>query len=190
MACQRPVFSTDLDFTFADDVMGRFAELTYGSIRLMDEVVRTITVHKARMAANSDAYWSTTIHLADELVRVHDISFRSAHNIVAVFVRQALEQRQTPHTVQAALLTSAGREVAGIEITLDDAALRLLLDGRNFIETRVSEGSVSPAEVKRHVASLRKDVASTSAVFADWRASSERSVAALLAKARELSEQA
>src|SRR5205814_1567063 len=99
MACQRPALSTDLDFTFADDVFGRFAEVTYGSIRLMHETLRTLTVHKERMAANADAYWSTTSHLADELVRRHDISFRSAHQIVALFVRRALQAGQTPGTV-------------------------------------------------------------------------------------------
>lgn len=187
MACQRPAFSTDLDFTFADDVFGRFAEVTYGSIRLMDEVVRTITVHKERMAVNSDAYWSTTSHLADELVRMHDISFRSAHNIVAVFVRQALELRQTPHTVEARLLAAAGREVAGVEIDLDDVALRRMLDGRNFIETRASEGSVSPVEVRRHAAGLRKEVARQQAAFAEWRVAADNAIGALLARAGELS---
>jgi argininosuccinate lyase len=161
--------------------------VTYGSIRLMDEVVRTITVHKERMAVNSDAYWSTTSHLADELVRRHDISFRSAHNIVAVFVRQALELRQTPHTVEARLLAAAGREVAGVEIDLDDVALRRMLDGRNFIETRASEGSVSPVEVRRHAAGLRKEVATQQAAFAEWRVAADNAIGALLARAGELS---
>lgn len=186
MACQRPVFSTDLDYTFADDVFGRFAEVTYGSIRLMDEVVRTLTVHKERMATNSDAYWSTTSHLADELVRQHDISFRSAHNIVAVFVRQALEQAQTPRTVEARLLASAGREVAGIEIALDDAALRQILDGRTFIETRTSEGSVSPTQVRSHAAALRRTIAADQARFQGWRGDADRAIEKLLTRAREL----
>ncbi len=187
MACQRPAFSTDLDYTFADDVLGRYAELTYGSIRLMDEAVRTITAHKDRMAVNSDAYWSTTSHLADELVRVHDISFRSAHNIVAVFVREALAAGQTPRTVKASLLAAAGREVANIDIALSDEALRTLLDGRNFIETRISEGSVSPAEVRKHAAALREEVAAQKAVFAGWRAAADQAIETLLARAAGLS---
>ncbi|SEF09073.1 hypothetical protein SAMN05444161_8219 [Rhizobiales bacterium GAS191] len=35
-------------------------------------------------------------------------------------------------------------------------SLRRLLDARNFINTRVSEGSVAPVEVRRHAADMRE----------------------------------
>lgn len=154
MGCQHPAFSTDLDFTFADDLFGRFAEVTYGSIRLMDETVRTLRIHDKRMAANADAFWSTTSHLADELVRRHGLTFRVAHQIVGLFVRLAIEAGQTPQAVTADLLSAAGLEVAALRIDMDDAELRLILDGRHFINTRISEGSVAPAEVRKHIAAL------------------------------------
>src|SRR5258708_23289491 len=134
----------------------------------MHETVRTLTVHRERMAANADTYWSTTSHLADELVRRHDISFRSAHQIVALFVRRALEAGQTPRSVAAKLLCDAAQESAGMSMTFSDTELRRLLNGRHFIETRVSEGSVSPQEVRRHAAALRQQSGKRADVMSAW----------------------
>ena len=159
MGSQRPVFSTDLDFTFADDVFGRFAEVTRGSIALMTETLRGLTVNSERMAANSDACWSTTSHLADELMRRRDISFRLAHQVVARFVRDALAAGQTPATAEAMLLNQAAKELGGFEAGLDDRALRGLLNGRDFVLSRVSEGSVAPDEVRRHCQAVRQALA-------------------------------
>lgn len=186
MGCQHPAFSTDLDFTFADDLFGRFAEVTYGSIRLMDETVRTLKVHDKRMAANADAYWSTTSHLADELVRRHDLTFRVAHQIVGLFVRRAIEAGQTPQTVAAELLAAAAQEVASLPIAIDDAELRLILDGRNFLDTRTSEGSVAPAEVRRHIAAMRQTLAQARTQANRRCASREAARETLLATAAEL----
>jgi argininosuccinate lyase len=186
MACQRPALSTDLDFTFADDVLGRFVEVTHGSLHLMQETMRTLRVHSQRMAANADAYWSTTSHLADELVRQHDISFRSAHQIVAMFVRDALEAGETPRTTSAARLKRAAESIAGFSTDLDDTGLRRLLDGRHFVETRVSEGSVAPLEVRRHAAALKAELAERRAALEAWRARAVTAVDELLAAARRL----
>ncbi|MDF2766615.1 MAG: argininosuccinate lyase [Rhodospirillales bacterium] len=188
MGCQRPAFSTDLDFTFADDLFGRFAEVTYGVLRLMDETVRTLTVNRERMAANADAYWSTTSHLADELVRMHDISFRSAHQIVAVFVRRAIEAGLTPRTVQAKHLAHAAHESAGITTTFSDDKLRETLDGRHFVETRRSEGSVAPDQVRRHAAALRAELSERRRLFVSLQNSIESAVAQLLGIARTLAQ--
>ncbi|MEQ9038566.1 MAG: argininosuccinate lyase [Silicimonas sp.] len=187
MACQRPAFSTDLDFTFADDVFGRFSEVTYGSLRLMTETVGTLGVNKPRMAANSDAYWSTTSHLADELVKVHDLTFRAAHHVVSLFVRRALEAGQTPGTVTADLLVQSAQEACNLEIDMTDQDLRKLLDGRNFIETRTSEGSVSPAEVTRHATRLRDDLAAMRDGINARRTQADAAISTLLETAARLS---
>ena len=186
MGGQRSVLSTDLDYAFGDDQFGEYARASYASIRLMDEVVGTLIVNKARMASTAGAFWSTTSHLADELVRSHDMPFRVAHQIVGRFVRGAVEAGQTPDKVEAALVIDAARDVAGIELAMTDTALRELLDARRFIQTRVSEGSVLPAEVLRHVASARKELAQRREQIMRRRETATRATDALLATARKL----
>jgi argininosuccinate lyase len=186
MGCQRPVLSTDLDFTFGDDLFGRLAAATYGSIRLMEETLRTLTIHRDRMERDASAFWSTTSHLADELVRRCGLSFRAAHQIVGLCVRKAIEARQTPATLEARLLCAAAAELSGPAIELDDQSLRALLDGRNFINTRVSEGSVAPAEVRRHAADMKERLGRYRAKLAERRTLVTSALSTLLARAEEL----
>ncbi len=186
MGCQRSVLSTDLDFTFGDDLFGRFAEATYGSIRLMDETLRTLTVHRERMERGAAEFWSTTSHLADELVRRYGLSFRAAHQIVGSCVRKAIETHQTPGTLEASLLREASAELSGPTIELDDESLRHLLDGRNFINTRVSEGSVAPSEVRRHATGMREELSAHRALLAERRNRVTSALSTLLARAKEL----
>jgi argininosuccinate lyase len=157
MGCQRPVSSTDLDFAFGDDVVSGYGDAVLGALRLLAEALRTLTVHADVMAAKAGAFWSTASHLADELVRRHDLPFRTAHHVVARFVRDAVARRQDPGNAAPELLTAALREVAGLDVTVPESELRPLLDARHFVETRVTEGSVNPREVLAHVG--RADVA-------------------------------
>jgi argininosuccinate lyase len=186
MGCQRPVLSTDLDFVFGDDLFGRFAKATFGSIRLMEETLRTLTIHRETMEPNASAFWSTTSHLADELVRRFGLSFRAAHQIVGLCVRKAIAKGQTPATLKAELLREAASELSGPMIGLDDDSLRALLDARNFINTRVSEGSVSPSEVRRHAADMTERLNPHRARLADQRTHVASALSALLARAEEL----
>jgi argininosuccinate lyase len=186
MGCQRPALSTDLDFTFGDDLLGGFARSTYGSIRLMQETLRTLTVHRERMRRDASAFWGTTSHLADELVRRCGLSFRAAHQIVGLCVRKALAAGQTPETLEARLLQEAAAELSGPRIELDDNRLRALLDGRNFIETRVSEGSVAPVQVRRHGAEMKERLAHYRVKLAERRRLVDSALSGLLARAREL----
>jgi argininosuccinate lyase len=186
MGCQRPTLSTDLDFTFADDLFGRFASATYGSIRLMQETLRTLTVHEQRMASSAARFWSTTSHLADELVRRYGLTFRASHQIVALCVRKAIEVGQTPSTVEARLLRAAAVELGTSVIDLDDEALRKLLDGRNFVNSRASEGSVAPGEVRRHARSLLERLAAHRAAFDARRNRASSAQSRLVARAKEL----
>ena len=117
-----------------------------------DRGVATLIVHRDVMAAKAGAFWSTTSHLADELVRRYDLSFRDAHQIVGRFVRDAIAAGQTPATVDAALLARAAREAGRPEVALDTAAVQQALDATNFL-----------IRARPRAASTRATCASTSA---------------------------
>jgi argininosuccinate lyase len=186
MGCQRPVSSTDLDLAFGDDVIPGYGDAAVGALRLTAEAVRTLTVHADAMAAKAGAFWSTASHLADELVRRHDLPFRTAHHVVARFVRDAVTRRQGPADAAPELLATALREVAGLEVAVSGTELRRLLDPRHFVETRVTEGSVNPREVLAHVAQAEHALAAHTRWHAERAGRVARAVDTLVARARDL----
>ena len=120
MGCQRGVSSTDLDLAFGDDWSPGYEDAADGALRLLAEAIRTLTVHADVMAAKAGAFWSTASHLADELVRRHDLPFRTAHHVVARFVRDAVARHQGPADAAPELLAEALRELAGIDVVVTE----------------------------------------------------------------------
>jgi argininosuccinate lyase len=156
MSCQRSVLSTDLDAAFGDDLVTPAVEASLGSLQLLTESVRTLTIDRAVMAERAGVFWSTTSHLADELVRRFDLSFRTAHHIVARFVRESIAAGHRPAEASAELLDRAARETVGRELRVSSQDLRDMLDARRFLDTRVSEGGAAPGQVLEHVAAMSR----------------------------------
>ncbi|MDA0996857.1 MAG: argininosuccinate lyase [Proteobacteria bacterium] len=186
MACQHSVFSTDLDFAFGDDMTSGMGDAVTQSLRLATETIATINVDVARMADSAGAFWSTTSHLADELVRRYDLPFRSAHHVVGRLVRDSIAAGRTPATVRGADLNRAGREMAEIKIDISTAELRDILDARAFLFSRASIGSVHPDETLAHVAALRAEAARHQKAYKRADARVIAATSALLKRAREL----
>ena len=180
------ILSTDLDLTFADDALTPIGDATLQALRLSAASVETLTVHSERMAEAAGAFWSTTSHLADELVRRYDLPFRAAHHVVGRFVRDSLGAGLTPTEVRAADLSRTGREMAGVAIDMDDADLRRLLDARECLDTRATTGSVRPAETRAHQATLSGRLEEHRSWHEGAASQVESAVRGLLLRAREL----
>jgi len=186
MGSQRTVLSTDLDHAFGDDILTPMGDACLGSLRLLTEGIATLRVHREAMASKAGAFWSTTSHLADELVRRHDLSFRDAHQIVGRFVRDAIASGQTPASVDAALLARAAREAGRPEVTLDTPAVRQALDATSFLHTRASEGSVNPRHVRQHIEEVTRAVETHARWHRETAGRIAAAIAALQARARAL----
>jgi argininosuccinate lyase len=186
MGCQRGVSSTDLDLAFGEDALPGYGDAVDGALRLLAEALRTLTVHADVMAAKAGAFWSTASHLADELVRRHDLPFRTAHHVVARFVRDAVAGRQGPGEAGPELLARALRDVAGLDVALPAAEVRRLLDPRHFVETRVTEGSANPRQVRAHLAEAERALAAHAGWHAERAGQVARAVEGLVARARDL----
>jgi len=186
MACQHSVVSTDLDFTFADDLLTGMGDATLQALRLGSETVATLIVNEARMAEAAGAFWSTTSHLADEIVRRYDLPFRAAHHVVGRFVRDSIAQGLGPGEACSDDLAKAGKEMAGADIRIPDAELRDILDARAFLLSRATEGSVHPDQTRAHRAALADALAMQRDGWTARRQRVDDAVAALLVRARDL----
>lgn len=186
MGCQRTVLSTDLDFAFGDDILTPMGDACLGSLRLMSEAIATLTVRGDVMAAKAGAFWSTTSHLADEIVRRFDLPFRAAHQIVGRFVRDSIAAGHTPATVDVALLAQAARDAGRPEVALTASELRQALDAGHFVRSRESEGSVNPRHVREHVAQLTEIIDFHARWHRETAGSVTTAIAALMDRARRL----
>ena len=188
MGCQHGIVSTDLDICFADDLLTGMGDATLQALRLSCETVSTLVVRKEHMGEAAGAFWSTTSHLADELVRRYDLPFRAAHHVVGRLVRDSIAAGRTPGDVRAEDLAKAGKEMAGIETDMSTEELRDALDARAFLTSRRTEGSVDPNETRKHCAALGKALASHRSRWTSRKESADRAIDALLQRARELAD--
>jgi argininosuccinate lyase len=186
MGCQRTTLSTDLDYAFGDDTLTPIGEACIGALRLMTDSVRTLSVHRDAMAAKAGAFWSTTSHLADELVRRFDLPFRTAHQIIGRFVRESITAGERPDSADAARLTRVAADMAGADVRLTTAELRQALDARHFVGSRASEGSVHPGHVREHIATLTRGVEEHAGWHREASERATRAIALLFERGREL----
>ncbi|MEM8743308.1 MAG: argininosuccinate lyase [Pseudomonadota bacterium] len=186
MGCQHGIVSTDLDICFADDLLTGIGDATLQALRLGTETMSTLIVREERMAEAAGAFWSTTSHLADELVRRYDLPFRAAHHVVGRFVRDSIAVGRTPGDVRAEDLAEAGEEMAGIKIDMSTEELREALDARAFLSSRRTEGSVDPAETRKHCVVLGEALGAHRTEWTARKAHTNRAVDALLQRAKEI----
>ena len=185
MGCQRTVLSTDLDYAFGDDILTPMGDACLGSLRLLTEGIATLVVHREAMAAKAGAFWSTTSHLADELVRRYDLSFRDAHQIVGRFVRDAIAAGQTPQPWTQRSTCTRGAGFQALKIDCSAATeVQQALDATNFLPRARDRGQRQPAtcaSTSRRSPARRRARAGTAT-----RPGAGESLAALDARAREL----
>lgn len=120
---------------------------------LMAGVFATITVKKETMLARARDSWARASNLAAVIARRADLSYRSAHAIVARLVRIAAERGDRPTEATGELL-----DVAGLALGLAQSEVREALDPEAFVATRVAEGRVNPREVEAMLALSRAGI--------------------------------
>ena len=188
MGCQHGIVSTDLDICFADDLLTGMGDATLQTLRLGAETVSSLIVRNQRMAEAAGVFWSTTSHLADELVRRYDLPFRAAHHVVGRFVRDSIDAGRTPSDARAEDLKKAGKEMADTDIDMTDDEVREVLDARAFLTSRVTEGSVNPKETRSHCAALSKALDNHRDLWTTRKGAAEGAIEELLQRARKIAD--
>ena len=121
--------------------------------------LRGMRVHEQRMLSLIRESYLAATELANQMVRDHDIGYRTAHDVVNRFVLTSQDRGIPATEAQAKLLDEAAQEMIGRPIGIDDARLRELLDPAHFIRVHTSRGGVAPEEVIRMIADRRRKLA-------------------------------
>jgi len=116
------------------------------------ELLPALGIRKEHMREEAWRHWATATDLAGALVRVRDLPWRTAHQIVGIVVRLAEERGLGPGDVTPALLDEAARLYHGQPAGLDAAAIRDALDPGRFVAARTVRGGPAPAESLRQAA--------------------------------------
>ena len=99
----------------------------------------------------------TVTELADTLVRSDDLSFKSAHAIVAECVAAAT---QADGAISHDMLQAAARSKIGRELTMSGETLETALSAENFVRVRSIIGGPAPATTRKALGVQREQQAS------------------------------
>lgn len=130
----------------------RSLELLDKLCRLLACVIGTAEVNKGRLRERAQASFATITELADTLVRTDALSFRTAHKIASLVVKNALSQEVAVHEITLPFVNEAANAFIGKTLLLDESSLRQAFDPDYFVKVRSLPGGPNPDEVRRMIA--------------------------------------
>ncbi len=111
---------------------------------LAADVLGAITVFPERMAAFAATGFGTATELADVIVRETGLSFRMAHNIVAVVVAGAIAAGRAANEIETAELDLAAERLFGRRLGMSAEVVRAALDPAENVRRRTVMGGPAP----------------------------------------------
>ena len=128
----------------------------FDAFALADEALPTIdallaAMQPAREQMRRRAAWgfSSVTALAEAIQTRQDLSYRTAHRVVARAVLLAVEQGRNATGIDGRLLDAAAQEMIGRPLAMSDTDIAQCLDPDHFIHQHAVTGGTAPAEVRR-----------------------------------------
>lgn len=125
------------------------------SLRLLAGVLDTAEFDQAVMRDQAARHFATATELASVIHRATDHSYRTAHRIVGHLVLLAIKQGLQADQVGLDLVQEAARDVTGGEISLDETAVRGVLDPEAFVRAHAVRGGPAPEALAESLARTR-----------------------------------
>ena len=142
---------------FAYGEVPRALDLACRVTRLMSGVVRTLQVNRSRMADALTSGFTQATDLAEHIVTVCRIDYRTAYLIVGRTVREAATKGLRGIDITGEMLDNASVDLQGRPLGLAGHDLSDVLDPRRIVLTRSAQGGAAPTAVHAMVESCRKD---------------------------------
>ena len=145
--CKALPMSYNRDLQEVTPHLWRGMDWARSTVRILDGCVSTLKFNKARLEESSAAGFSTATELADSLVRITGMPFRTAHLIVGRIAASG-------HKPNLPELDTVAMEFAGFrpsERGFSEEVLEKALDPRSNVGLRSNTGGPAPTETKRMV---------------------------------------
>lgn len=125
----------------------------------MTGVVRTLQPRPDHMLRDAAQGYSTMTELADTIVRETGISFRDAHEVIAMVVERALADGKRADQIDLAMIQQAASQKLGRTLALSADAVRDALDPVQNVARRDGLGGPAPSSVRRMIDAARQQTA-------------------------------
>jgi argininosuccinate lyase len=145
--CKALPMSYNRDLQEVTPHLWRAIDWAAGTVRILDGCLSTLKFNLERLEESSGAGFSTATEIADSLVRITKMPFRTAHGIVGRIAASG----QRPDLAD---LDRIALEMAGFKASLrgfSEADLERALDPRSNVALRKNVGGPAPAETKRMI---------------------------------------
>jgi argininosuccinate lyase len=148
-------WSNGRETTILDDDSFETGHLVRNLISLLCGVIRTLRIHDERMHDLAIRGFSTATELSDVLVRNFSFSFRTAHEIVGLTVRKAIDLGIDSSGITPEMIMESIEEHTGRRTIVDRDLVRNALDPRKNVAIRKLPGGTSFEEVARMIAARK-----------------------------------
>ena len=118
-------------------------------VDLLDRVVATAVFNRETLALRAGSSYATSTELADVLVRVERIPFRTAHLIVSRLVDTLSSANRKWVSLRLDELDAEFSAAMGRSTVLTRDELRGALDPRQFVAVRITPGGPAPESMKQ-----------------------------------------
>ena len=169
---------------FAYGEVPRALDLALRTTRLTTGVVRTLEVNAARMRAALESGFSQATDLAEYVMQICGIDYRSAYRVVGHAVRQASAAGLRGSDIDGALLDASATEVIGRPLGLTGHDLSAALDPWQIVVSRTTLGGAAPPEVIRMAEQVAAEADALAGEARRWRETYRAAEDALVAVAR------
>ena len=176
--------SDNMIFSYGE--VPRAVDLAIRATRLTAGVVRTLQVNADRMWAALEASFAQATDVAELVMQVCGIDYRSAYHIVGKAVRAASRRGLRGVDLDSAMLDAVAKDAIGRPLGVSDARLAEVLDPRRVVLSRTARGGAAPAEVARMSSERIADAGALRTSASEWGSRFGRAEANLVAAAREL----
>ena len=129
-----------------------------GSTNVMSGVVQTLVPLKDNMRQSLREGFSTMTDLADSLVRIHNLSFRQAHDIIVYVTIEALKEGKKAEDITSEMITHAAEQVLKQPLTITNDLLKQAIDPILNVKRRKATGGPAPESVQKMIQNQRKQL--------------------------------
>jgi len=119
-----------------------------GSTNAMGGLVLSMKPIRENMRQKLRAGFSTMTDVADTLVRLFDLSFRQAHDIIAHVTVEAINKGVLAEEITPEMISNAAKVVVGKPIQVPEADLKQAMDPELNVKRRNGIGMPAPSSVK------------------------------------------
>ena len=131
--------------------LGATIQLVVRSVRAIAGITTTLKVRSERMQELATAFWAQSSDLAGAVVREKGLPWRTAYQIVAILVRQSIEEGKGEKDVNPEMVDRAAIEYTGKPLGLSTEVIRKALDPMECVRARKLIGGTAPEEVAKQI---------------------------------------